>query len=84
VKTERVPWVVAIHRVSAVPGPGGGRVTESVHVFDSEDSFRAFAASVNTGRWIRVYSGDPRPYTPQWVDGDYEYAQDAVWFHGDK
>ncbi len=83
----RKPWVVAVWRTACGPGAAANpQVVETVHVFESAAEFvrvnNLIVEGGHRGRWVKVYDGDPRPATPDWQPGDFEYATDKVTWHG--
>lgn len=83
----RVPWVVAVWRSPGGPGAGGGSpARETAHVFPSHAAFeeadRLARERGARGQWVKLFVGDPRPWTPDWKPGDFDYAPDSVIWYG--
>lgn len=76
----RKPWVVAIVRHGPGAGATGRHVTETAHVFDSEEEFNLWL-NVDAHRHLtNVIYGDPRGFSGE--VNEWDKAADAVWLHG--
>lgn len=72
----KVPWIVALFKVTLGPGAAGNREQLSAHIFSDLQSFRQAIENCKVrGRWGVMVNG---------VTDEFGESQDSVFWYGDQ